>query len=237
MPNLCYLMFIGNPKHIIEATEKERRYYALTPSEEKIQDDKYFGELKRAWDDHERDALTYYLLNEYNLESFNMYKVPKTAGLLRQKFASIDNRDIDGKINKWLSIFLMDAFLPYVNEKDNEDNGDCRVAKNRLFYVFKKHCGVRDDDISIEEFGRMLKSFLPDLHKAGESVVKQGKTFASENVGKNGAEIVAKYGSRIHDRENAHIFPSVSVARQSFEKGMGGEDRMERVIRLSGKKL
>jgi Family of unknown function (DUF5906) len=71
VPNLCYLMLIGNPRHIIEATEKERRYHCLTPQEDQLQNDQYFRETMELWEDHERDAFAYYAMYECDLTGFN----------------------------------------------------------------------------------------------------------------------------------------------------------------------
>jgi Family of unknown function (DUF5906) len=91
--NLLHLIVISNNEWVVPATEKERRYFMVDVSSERIGDFNYFAKLQEELDNGGHAALLYHLLNEVDIRDFNVRDVPKTAVLrsqMRQSLSGID---------------------------------------------------------------------------------------------------------------------------------------------------
>lgn len=82
--NRLHIMMATNHEWMVPAAEDDRRFFVLDINEDKKQDSSYFTPLN---DQMKRggSARLLYELNQIDLKGFDVFKVPKTEGLLQQK--------------------------------------------------------------------------------------------------------------------------------------------------------
>ena len=100
--NRLKIMMATNSVHAIRAAGDERRFFVVSVSNCKKQDHEYFAKLHRWWGSGGKEKLLGALLN-YNLDGFNVRKVPNTGALEDQKLHSLEPLDA------WLFDMLQDA--------------------------------------------------------------------------------------------------------------------------------
>lgn len=83
VPNCLHLMFISNDEQFLDASDDERRYLALTVSDEHKDDFAYFEALQHGLDEGGYGDLLGELMS-LELSGFNVRRVPKTDELRRQ---------------------------------------------------------------------------------------------------------------------------------------------------------
>ena len=100
--NRLKIMMATNSGHAIRAAGDERRFFVVSVSNCKKQDHEYYAKLHRWWGSGGKEKLLGALLN-YNLDGFNVRKVPNTGALEDQKLHSLEPLDA------WLFDMLQDA--------------------------------------------------------------------------------------------------------------------------------
>ena len=100
--NRLKIMMATNSAHAIRAAGDERRFFVVSVSDCKKQDHEYFAKLHKWWNSGGKEKLLSALLN-YNLDGFNVRKVPNTGALEDQKLQSLEPLDA------WLFEMLQDA--------------------------------------------------------------------------------------------------------------------------------
>jgi len=87
-PNFVHLIMASNNEWVVPAGNRERRFFILDVSLEKIQDGKFFGGLDDQMNNGGNEALLYYLW-KYDLSKFDLRKVPQTSALSEQQSLSM----------------------------------------------------------------------------------------------------------------------------------------------------
>ena len=88
VPNFARFIFAGNHSQILRAGTRERRFLVLEPSSKRVDDKKYFSELKALIDGKGAAYFLEHLLN-IDIDSFEPYKAPVTKGLIEEKLTSL----------------------------------------------------------------------------------------------------------------------------------------------------
>lgn len=141
-PNYIHLIMAANDPHVIRATGDERRYMVLNVSQRRQQDSEYFGELIRQMENGGREALLFMLQN-YDLENFQVRNVPQTEALMEQKQLSMDTDEEwwfrklrDGRLRdsdtKWLEVIPCDVLTRDYTEYTKQWNITRRGNETRL---------------------------------------------------------------------------------------------------------
>jgi hypothetical protein len=95
--NYLNITVLSNSKHFVPISGTARRFFIPTLSAEHMQDFAYFKAIEEQLrNERGFEALLYHLLNEVNLDGFNVRDVPKTAGLAEQ--AALGRRGVDGLV-------------------------------------------------------------------------------------------------------------------------------------------
>lgn len=196
-PNYLNIDIISNAKHFIPVSGTARRFMVPKVSPDRANDHDYFNKIRTQLnDDGGYEALLYHLLYEIDIRDFNVRAVPKTAGLLDQKLASLDPEQ-----GWWLDM-LMRGILP----------GSGYPAPNicpaeGVFSNYIKHAqemGVRRRSIQTK-LGIFLKNNVPGLRKIDgtyETIISHYK----------GEEI------KQEKRGNVYIFPPLAECRDAFTR-------------------
>lgn len=87
-PNYTHIIMSSNEDWVVPAGPDARRYFVLDVSTKRMQDDDYFGKLRRDLDDEGRSHLLRFLLS-YDLSKFNVRRLPITEALGEQKLRSM----------------------------------------------------------------------------------------------------------------------------------------------------
>lgn len=91
-PNYVHLIMASNDPHVVRATGDERRYFVLDINKEKQQDSEYFARIHDQLNDGGYEALLF-MLQSYDLEGFDVRKVPQTDALREQKLLSMSQNE------------------------------------------------------------------------------------------------------------------------------------------------
>lgn len=84
MPNCLHVIMASNEHWVFPAGPDDRRFFALDVPDARKEDHEYFTTIKEQLDSGGREALLHYL-RTYNIDDFNVRKVPKTEMLREQK--------------------------------------------------------------------------------------------------------------------------------------------------------
>ncbi len=104
-PNFIHLFMASNAEWVVPAGAEERRYFVLDVSEEKMQNTSYFGKIIKDLQTGGYENLLWYLQN-YDLEDFNVRKVPQTVALSEQKALNLRGYD------SWIVDLAYEGRLP-----------------------------------------------------------------------------------------------------------------------------
>jgi hypothetical protein len=88
-PNFTHLILASNSEWVVPTGPTERRFFVLDVGDEKKQDSDYFRGIADDLDNGGRENLLHYLMN-YDLEGFQVRRVPSTKALFDQKLQSLD---------------------------------------------------------------------------------------------------------------------------------------------------
>ncbi len=91
--NLTRVCLIGNEKWLVPATSDERRFAVFEVGDGRIQDRRYFEELRVGLDERGGDAHLLRYLLDYDLTGIDVNKAPNTRGLAEQKDESLTGVD------------------------------------------------------------------------------------------------------------------------------------------------
>ncbi|WP_291975479.1 MULTISPECIES: primase-helicase family protein [unclassified Chelatococcus] len=90
LKNYLRLIMTSNNDWVVPAGKDERRFCVLDINPRCAQNHNYFREMDEELDNGGREALLYDLLN-FDLESVDLRKIPRTEALLEQKIRSLDS--------------------------------------------------------------------------------------------------------------------------------------------------
>lgn len=108
--NYVNVTMISNARHFIPAGKTARRFFVPTVSPDRAGDHAYFKAIMAQLEDGGYEAFLYHLLHEVDIRDFNVRDVPKTAGLVEQKIASLTTDE------GWLYDVLQRGELPGLKE-------------------------------------------------------------------------------------------------------------------------
>jgi hypothetical protein len=151
--NFARLLISGNHDWVVPAGFDERRFAVLDVGEAHKQDFAYFAAIEAEADNGGREALLHHLLN-VDLSKVNLRKIPMTAALLDQKFASLNPEQ------SWWLDTLSRGELPW---GCIDVNGKC--PRQRLFDAYIRHAakqGARRRSIETT-LGIFLRKYVPGL--------------------------------------------------------------------------
>jgi hypothetical protein len=91
--NLLHLIIISNNDWVVPASDRERRFFMVDVSGDKIGQYDYFQAIIDQLNRGGYEALLYHLLHEVDISKFNVRDVPKTEALRSQMAASLTGID------------------------------------------------------------------------------------------------------------------------------------------------
>jgi hypothetical protein len=139
-PNFLHFIIISNDEWIVSATGDERRFFALQCGDEHREDFPYFEAIDEELKNGGYEALLYYLLNEVDLEGFNVRQAPHTEMLHDQMAESAE-----GASRIWLECLISgelpgpepnDSFEPAIK---NDDGSVWLHLQSFLDRALKRH--------------------------------------------------------------------------------------------------
>jgi hypothetical protein len=86
-PNYTHIIMASNSNWVVPAGNNERRFFVLDVSKDKMQDKKYFSDIRKQLDSGGLEALLHFLMH-YSITDFDPREVPKTEALQDQKLLS-----------------------------------------------------------------------------------------------------------------------------------------------------
>ena len=110
--NLLHLIILSNNDWVVPASDKERRFFMVDVSGEKIGDFSYFRAIQEELEHGGHAALLHYLLNEVDVSDFNVRDVPRTEALRSQM-----SQSLTGIESVWHECLLRGE-LPGILDKD-----------------------------------------------------------------------------------------------------------------------
>lgn len=102
VPDFSRIIMASNKDGIVSIEEDERRYFYLEVSEERKQDQEYFGKLRDLIDNGQLAGKLLDLLQRWDINDFNPRVVPKTQALTDQKINNL------APLARWLFECLQD---------------------------------------------------------------------------------------------------------------------------------
>ena len=163
-PNFVHLIMASNEEWVVPAGPDERRFYILDVGEEHKQDTDYFKAIDQHMVNGGFSALLYYLMH-YDLSEYNVFDVPQTEALSKQKEHTLKSEE------DWWYGCLMDGDLT-----GDGDGWPDRVLKKELHLSYinaMRDLGGQAKRLSPNSFTRFIKRVCP---KARSVQVKQGDT-------------------------------------------------------------
>jgi hypothetical protein len=94
--NYLNLSLTSNSAHFIPVSGTARRFFVPTVSAAHMQDFTYFRDIEAQLADGGYESLLWHLLHEVNIKTFDVRKVPRTAGLTEQ--AAQSRHGVDGLV-------------------------------------------------------------------------------------------------------------------------------------------
>jgi hypothetical protein len=195
VPNHVRLLVTGNPDWVVPAALEERRFAVLTIGTARMQDADYFAGIDKEMENGGRSALLHHLLNEVDLSSVNLRKIPATAALFEQKVASMTPEQ------KWVLDLLMCGQLP----GDYEGTGATPYPLLVDHYVdHAKQQGV-PRRATETQLAHALEPLLPPFQRAKRSYKKMVRWDQD--------------GDPVHRKLRGTVYelPPLSSCRQHFE--------------------
>ncbi len=192
--NKTRVVVIGNEEWLVPATQDERRFAVFDVGDGRMQDGKFFHDMRVGMEKHGGDRLLLKFLLEFDTSEHNVNSAPSTVGLLDQKLKSLN------PIHQWWVEKLRDGCIEFSDFSE----GDWQkiVPKNVVRESYKAYLKDRQihsrvsDDVS---FSKLLKACVPALD------------FGRRRFGEN---------SRL---AQVFVFPDLETCRNEWEKYIGHE--------------
>jgi hypothetical protein len=200
-PNYTHIILASNSNWVVPAGSNERRYFALDVGADKMQDKKYFSAMQHQLDNGGKEALLYFLLN-YNISTFEVRDVPKTAALQDQKVLSQSPEEL------WWFEKLEEGRLLY-----SQDSWERNVQKGELqndYITFMTRMGIMrkaSPTILGKFLGRVCPGGVPRSYQEMAKVRHQGQ-----------------YGDEYTVTKRVYFYeiPTLKACRDHWDKHYGG---------------
>jgi hypothetical protein len=160
--NYIRSLILANPGWAVPASMDERRYTILNPSEERMKDLVYFGDLRKKFDNGGKEALMYFF-EHYRIGrgKVDIRSALKTEGLLNQQEESLE------PFESW----LLEEFL-YTGVVRCCANGTAGMKINRTelyrqYIDWYKQVNARGKILNSRKFGIKFGSYFPKYDPKG----------------------------------------------------------------------
>lgn len=201
-PNYVHLVLASNEDWVVPAGLDERRFFVLEVGEKHKQDHSYFKAIHRDLLAGGRENLLHFLLN-YNLEPYEVRKVPQTEALREQKLLSMSPEI------HWFYDKLMEGRL-----LSTKMDWDPVVSKDLLYEDYTRDMrdqGRKNYNLSRVAFGKFLSRIVP----GGYPISKQA-VLEMPGTNEHGLDIV------VNRRCYVYEFPPLNDCREWWDTKMGG---------------
>jgi len=155
--NYVRLIVIGNEDWLVPASMDERRYAVFQVTDGRIQDQKFFSEMREILDDKGGNQLLLHYLKTFDLSTVDVNKAPNTQALTDQKLATME------PLYQWWLECLSDGVIVGA---DFMEGWEKQVDKDVIRDAFNKYLKSRNIKSWIKDrvsFTKALKSCLPSL--------------------------------------------------------------------------
>ena len=190
LKNYVRLCMTSNEDWVVPAGKDERRFCVLDVGDGAAQNHQYFAEMHEQLDDGGREALLYDLLH-FDLNSVDLWTIPKTQGLLEQKIRSLNS------IEAWWFTHLMNGEV-VTGDGTWETTVPCKSFYDD-YVTQADRVGIKRRSLEVE-VGKALKKLVPGMVRK--------RTFAENSD---------KYAARAW----CYVLPSLTECREGFEDAVG----------------
>jgi hypothetical protein len=157
--NLTRVCILGNEEWIVPATVDERRFAVFQMGEGRMQDRKYFQELREGLDDGGNRQLLRFLL-DFDLSKIDVNEAPQTQALLDQKLATME------PMPKWWYDCLSEGDIAAGDLGGAWPSVVPAPRLRQAFELWTRRHNVRSRMPSDKDFGKLLKAIAPSIqHK------------------------------------------------------------------------
>jgi hypothetical protein len=151
-PNFTHLILASNSEWVVPTGATERRFFVLDVGDDHRQDNNYFQAIAEQMKSGGYESLLYFLLG-YDLEGFNVRRVPMTRALMEQKMYSMD------PFQEWWFVKLVEGSL-LVNMGGWETEVPCQdLYDDYTTHVARFNITRRGNQTRL---GRFLRSVCPE---------------------------------------------------------------------------
>ena len=187
--NLTRVVIIGNEEWLVPATEDERRWAVFSIGEGRMQDRKYFEEMRIGLDDKGGNAHLLRYLLDYKITA-DINHAPHTSGLVEQKIASLD------LISQWWHSCLDEGEIA----GGDIEGWPKELATKRLHLAFERYAKSRNTRSRLPNstwFGRAMSRM--GVKKSRSSKAEEGSlyTYDFSNLAELRAEFERYIGGDI----------------------------------------
>lgn len=197
--NMIHLIIATNNDWAVPAGLDERRFVVLEVSDARKQDKSYFTAITRQLENGGFQALLHELMDR-DLSDFDVFNVPRTQELLRQKLLSLD---------PWLSWWFEKLQEGRVCQYQQNWSDDAVIAD--IYQDYVRHC--RDAGLKHPGTVEGLAINLRSMVTGGFPAVAR-KTMARRIVEEDGG-VTTK-----NERVRCWVFPDLVTCRELFEKAI-----------------
>jgi hypothetical protein len=196
VPNLLHVMMASNEDWVVPAGERERRYFVLKVSDEKLQDHGWFKAINDQLEGGGYGAMLYDLLR-HDLGDFHPRQLPKCNDLTSQQALSL------GPLDSWWVELLENGTLAGCDP--NEPN---RAVSNK--YEYKVVVGISDRWVTRLGLYDQARNIEPRLRQRSDHVLGQ---YLDEHGCDNSRKVMRRRGWK---------FPELSECRVKWETRFPG---------------
>lgn len=170
--NMLHLIIATNNQWSVPAGLDERRFLALNVSDDQKQNLEYFQKIKDELKAGGRARLLWELLRE-DLTEFNVFEVPQTQELMKQKLLSLDPW-----AEWWYEKLLAGSLLRQFSGWEDE------TPFKALYLDYVQHCRLTGHRMirSPEHLGRCLRELLPAEPRASYQRLKIDLQYGREEL-------------------------------------------------------
>lgn len=155
IPNYTRLIIASNESHVIQAGSDSRRFAVFRVLDEHKQDSTYFSAIDAQMKNGGYESMLYELM-QYDLSDFNVYDIPRTEELGRQREESMPIEE-----RWWLHCLRERTQTPSTLNKDTTRGWEERVETSRLreSLAYFSRGERRENDVTSRVDGRLRAVF------------------------------------------------------------------------------
>jgi hypothetical protein len=182
--NVSRFIIASNEDWVVPAGLKARRWAVLDVADTRKEDRAYFAAIEEEWEGGGKAALLHLLLN-FDLSSVDLYRVPKTSGLLHQKIESMQPHErwwLECLFEGGISIETDDVWEKWRVDSTltSYDAAVAEIEKKKLHGSYRHWCSkhnVRARLMDVRTLHRWLKPLLPGMTESRPGSGKERTRF------------------------------------------------------------